>query len=244
MEKKNRSGLRPGPFFCLLLALLLGGVCAARAEDSASDGSPPLGKPKCRVTVSGDRWDQLLEKYRDDTETNQLVFVRYTGGSNATVQMYTKSGKKWKRILNCEGYVGSNGIGKTEEGDKKTPTGTFNLTQAFGIEDDPGAGTSYVKVNEYLYWCGDQPYYNRLVDIREHPHICHGEHLIDYAPHYNYGMFLDYNKKCTYGKGSAIFLHCTGSNPYTAGCIAVSQEDMIKIIKKAKKGTKICIYPE
>lgn len=202
-----------------------------------------VSKLKCRVTVEGDRWDQLLEQYRDDAKTNQLVFVRYTGGSSATVQMYTKSGNQWTRILDCNGYVGSNGIGKTKEGDRKTPTGTFNLTQAFGIKDDPGAGTPYVKVTQYLYWCGDQPYYNQLIDVREHPHQCRGEHLIDYVPHYYYGMFLDYNKDCVYGKGSAIFLHCTGPNPYTAGCIAVSQENMIKIIRNAKSGAKICIYP-
>lgn len=221
-----------------------GKIKARAAGTAVISATIGVSKLKCKVTVAGDRWNQLLDQYADDAKTNQLVFVRYTGGSNATVQMYAKSGKKWKRILNCKGYVGSNGIGKTKEGDKKTPTGTFNLTQAFGIKDDPGAGTSYVKVNEYLYWCGDQPYYNQLIDIREHPHTCRGEHLIDYVPHYNYGMFLDYNKNCTYGKGSAIFLHCTGSNPYTAGCIAVSQENMIKIIRKAKKGAKICIYPE
>lgn len=202
-----------------------------------------VNRLKCKVTVGGDRWSQLLEQYQDDSKTNQLIFVRYTGGSSAKVQMYTKSGKQWTCILDCSGYVGSNGIGKTKEGDKKTPTGTFNLTQAFGIKDDPGAGMSYVKVSQYMYWCGDQPYYNQLIDIREHPHSCRGEHLIDYVPHYYYGMFLDYNKDCVYGKGSAIFLHCTGSNPYTSGCIAVSQDDMIKIIQNAKTGAKICIYP-
>ena len=41
---------------------------------------------------------------------------------------------------------------------------------------------------------------------------------------------------------SAIFLHCTGSNPYTAGCIAVSQKNMLKIIRAAQPGAKICIY--
>ena len=213
---------------------------AGKTKITAKVGNVKL---KCKVTVGGDRWSQLLDQYRDDAKTNQLVFVRYTGGSSAKVQMYTKSGKQWKCIVDCGGYVGSNGIGKTKEGDRKTPTGTFNLTQAFGIKDDPGAGTSYVKVNQYLYWCGDQPYYNQLVDIREHPHSCRGEHLIDYVPHYYYGMFLDYNKDCVYGKGSAIFLHCTGSNPYTGGCIAVSQENMIKIIQNAKSGAKICIYP-
>ena len=202
-----------------------------------------LHKLSCKVTVTYSRWNQLLDEYLDDSGTNQLVFVKYTGGSRATVQMYEKSGGKWNCIADCQGYVGRNGIDKTREGDGKTPTGTFSLTKAFGIQDDPGAKLPYVKVDSNLYWCGDPSHYNQLVDIRQYPHSCSGEHLIDYVPHYYYGMFLDFNKENEYKKGSAIFLHCTGSNPYTGGCIAVSQADMIKIIQHAEKGSKICIYP-
>lgn len=197
----------------------------------------------CRVTVTYDRWDRLRDEYRDDDETSQLVFVRYQGGSRANVQMFRKSGRKWSKILDCPGYVGSNGIDKVKEGDRKTPAGTFTLTKAFGIKDDPGAKIPYVKVNSNLYWCADSAAYNQLIDIRKLPHACRGEHLIDYVPQYDYGMFLDFNKDCEIGKGSAIFLHCTGSNPFTAGCIAVSQANMIRIIQNAEKGAKICIYP-
>lgn len=194
------------------------------------------------VTVKRDRWSKLLAKYENNGKVRQLVFVKYTGGSSAEVCMYNKTAAGWNCILKCFGYVGQNGIGKQKEGDRKTPTGTFSLTQAYGIKADPGAKMSYVKVNRYLYWCGDSQYYNQLIDVREKPHTCHGEHLIDYVPQYNYGMFLDYNKKCVYKKGSAIFLHCTGSKKYTGGCVAVSEKNMIKIIQNAEAGAKICIY--
>lgn len=190
------------------------------------------------------RWQNLLNKYLPSKTVNQLVFVKHTGGSFARVEMYTKKSGKWNKIVNCQGYVGTNGIDKVREGDRRTPTGTFNLTQAYGIKDDPGAKLDYVKVNKYLYWCGDAAYYNQLIDIRKKPHTCHGEHLIDYVPHYNYGMFLDFNKKNVVGKGAAIFLHCTGSSQATAGCVAVSEANMIKIIRNAEKGAKICIYHE
>ena len=102
----------------------------------------------------------------------------------------------------------------------------------------------YVKVNPYLYWCADESYYNQLIDIREHPHSCNGEHLIDYDYVYDYGMFLDFNSENTYLGGSAIFLHCKGSYSYTGGCIAVDYDNMIRIIQTAHPGTKICIYPK
>lgn len=212
---------------------------AGKATITAKIGQSTL---KCAVTVKADRWSRLLTKYQKQESVRQLVFVKYTGGSRAQVLLYQKKNGSWKRLLSCTGYVGYNGIGKKKEGDGKTPTGTFNLTASFGIKSNPGAKTDYVKVNSSLYWCGDSRYYNQLVDIRKHPHSCSGEHLIDYVPHYNYGMFTDYNKNNVYGKGSAIFLHCTGSNPYTAGCIAVSQKNMLKIIRAAQPEAKICIY--
>lgn len=193
---------------------------------------------------SQDRWDKLLAQYREDPSTNQLVFIQHQGGSRAQVMMYRKSGGTWQKVVSCIGYVGRNGINKTREGDGKTPTGTFNLTSGFGIRNNPGAAMPYMQVNDYMYWCGDEAHYNQLIDIRQHPHSCRGEHLIDYVPHYYYGMFTDFNPQGIYGKGSAIFLHCMGSNPYTGGCIAVPQSDMIRILQMAQPGAKICIYPQ
>lgn len=189
------------------------------------------------------RWQQLLEKYRSDTATGQLIFVQYTGGSSADLTMLQKTDGGWETLLSCPAFVGENGIGKTREGDTKTPVGVFDLTLAFGIKDDPGTRIPYVKIHENLYWCDDEKYYNTLIDITEKPHDCQGEHLIDYAPQYNYGMVLDYNHECIYEEGSAIFLHCTGDKKYTAGCIAVDEESMLQILQRAEKGIKICIYP-
>ena len=107
-----------------------------------------------------------------------------------------------------------------------------------------GAKLPYTKLNPYLYWCGDEQWYNTLVDVREIHHECSGEHLISYVPHYNYVLAIDYNPQCIFGKGSAIFLHCTGSNPYTGGCVAVSESNMIRIMQTVDKGAKICIYPQ
>ena len=197
-----------------------------------------------QVSQSGqqDRWTRLLEMYQTDGGVNQLLFVQYTGGSRADVLLYVKESGTWKCILTCDGEVGKNGIDKVKEGDKRTPTGTFRLTSGFGIQANPGTSMPYVRVNQYLYWCGDRYMYNRLVDIRKHPHKCAGEHLIDYTQCYAYGMFLDYNSANTPGKGSAIFLHCKGNSGYTAGCVAVSRQNMIEILRQVTDGARICIY--
>jgi L,D-peptidoglycan transpeptidase YkuD (ErfK/YbiS/YcfS/YnhG family) len=54
-------------------------------------------------------------------------------------------------------------------------------------------------------------------------------------------MFIDYNAEGTPNKGSCIFLHCTGKNKYTAGCVAIPEKMMKQIICWAREGTKIVI---
>lgn len=37
-----------------------------------------------------DKWNQLLETYEKDSSVNQLIFVKYQGGSDAQVIFYEK----------------------------------------------------------------------------------------------------------------------------------------------------------
>lgn len=63
------------------------------------------------------------------------------------------------------------------------------------------------------------------------------------TPTGDYGMFFDYNTNpIVYGKGSAFFLHCYPRAPWTEGCIAVSRDNMIKIIQTVRPGARLCIY--
>jgi len=208
-----------------------------------------LAVPTRAFAAKKTRWTKLMDKYREKKNTDRLIFVKYTGGSSCKVLMYKKVQKKsgaikWKKILSCSGYVGLNGISKVREGDRKTPTGTFRIGQAFGILDDPGTQLPYTKVNRYLYWSGEEATYNLMVDSRKIGHEpANSEHLLDYVPHYHYALDIGYNRKCVYGKGSAIFMHCFGTNPYTGGCIAVSEENMKTVLLNATKKTRICIYP-
>lgn len=177
--------------------------------------------------------------------TDQIVLVEYQSGSRARLSIHEKQSGLWKEIYNCTAYVGSNGIGKTKEGDQKTPSGTYNLTQPFGIKADPGANMPYTQVTKYHYWCGssESEYYNQLVDMRETDRACTSsdEYLIDYPGVYNYGMFIDYNAEGEAGKGSCIFLHCQGSKQSTAGCIAIPEAAMKQVIRWAQPGAKIVI---
>ena len=197
-----------------------------------------------KSTAKKDKWTTLLQKYEKSKKVNQLIFVKYKGKSKANIVLYEKVNGKFKKVFACAGYVGKKGIGKKREGDKKTPTGTYSFTKAFGIKKNPGSKIKYIKLNKYYYWSGDRRYYNQMIDIRKVKASRSGEHLIDYKPQYNYALAIDYNKKCVYKKGSAIFLHCTGKRPYTGGCVAVKEKYMKKIMQTVDKNAKICIYPK
>lgn len=175
----------------------------------------------------------------------QIVLVKYLGGSRAALSVHEKRLGMWARLWETAAAVGSGGIGKTREGDMRTPAGAFHLTAPFGILPDPGARMPYLQVAERHYWCGTSgdPLYNQLVDEEEsgRPRASGDEHLIRYRPQYNYCMFIDYNAGGEPGKGSCIFLHCTGGGSSTAGCVAVSQDRMIDILRWALPGVMIVI---
>lgn len=219
-----KKGIRKGfILFCLILCLFMSNY-------------------KVQAQAPESTWNSLKERYTKLDKVKQLIFVKYQGGSKAQIVVYKKKNGKFQKVFMTPAYVGKNGIGKTKEGDKKTPKGIFKATRAFGIKKNPGSVIKYTQVHKDLYACTDRAYYNQIIDLRKVKHRCYGEHLINYAPNYNYGLVLNYNSKCVYNRGSNIFLHCMGKNKYTMGCIAVSQEAMIKILKMVDQYVRICVY--
>ena len=180
-------------------------------------------------------------------QTSQLIIVSVDHSSYATVSMHTKDADGyWSDDYKVAGRVGKNGIGKTKEGDKKTPTGIFSFGQAFGVADNPGVSAgSYLKVNKNHYWVSDSnsQYYNQLVDISKTGKQWTGneaEHLINYPVAYKYAVAVNYNTECVPGAGSAIFFHCTTGNA-TAGCITVDEGYMKYTLQNLKSDAKIII---
>ena len=191
-------------------------------------------------------WDYLRDKYIYNKSVNELVFVKYKEFSYADIELYVKNEGDWKCVLKCDGYVGPKGVAPANIDCERTPEGDFKISMAFGIKPKPeGLNLKYLQVKKGIYCCGDQysPYFNKIINASALKHDCfYGEHLIDYVGPYNYGFWFDYNKECDYEKGFAFFFHCKGKHDYTGGCVAVSEENMIKILKKLHPNARICLY--
>ena len=191
--------------------------------------------------------NKYLAQYQNDSKVKQIILVEQSVAevSTGTLFLLVKNEKgEWQEQLQCKALLGKNGIDKVREGDKRTPSGDFGFLMAFGAKEDPGSFVPYTKLTNSMYLCGDKEYYNQLIDVSKLEHRCGGnsEHMLSYVPQYNYGLFIDYNKERIFGKGSAIFLHCFGSYPFTLGCISVAEDNMVKILKAVDPNARICIY--
>lgn len=188
------------------------------------------------------KWDELLNKYKSSENVNQLLFVKHTSGSNAIVEFYNKVDGKWKLVFSENGVVGTNGIDKQREGDKKTPTGDFGIGSAFGIQANPGTSIPYIDVKATTFACDEEsPYYNTIIDTDKVDHVCHGEEMFKYKTAYAYGLQIGYNLENVYPLGSAIFLHVK-SGSSTAGCVAITEEHMKTVLKMSDQNLRICIF--
>lgn len=178
----------------------------------------------------------------NNSPVEQIIVVAGIQGTTAWISMHERnSSGEWEMIMTTPGFIGKNGLGKTREGDHKTPVGTFYFDCAFGIAPDPGCAMPYTQVNENHYWSGNWHYkYNQLVDVREAPANFdprYSEHLIDYNPHYTYALNMGYNAECTPAKGFALFMHCFGpKNPYTLGCVGLPNDKMLFVMQHIRPG--------
>lgn len=200
---------------------------------------------------------QIYSSNNSAAQKWKLLSVQYTEGGSATYHMdaacqgttCTFTLQKFfagrtDTIFSCNGYIGRNGVGKTAEGDGKTPLGTFTVGKAYGILANPGSRISYTRLDSTMYWCGDSasPYYNKFVTTTSgYTPTGNDEHLIDETGSYNYLLDIGYNPEGTPYKGSAIFLHCSMNRP-TAGCIAIPENYMQQVLKTITAGSTITIH--
>ena len=156
-----------------------------------------------------------------------------SSGDSCELKMYEKYETTWNCILETYGVVGKNGVSnKSREGDMCTPEGIYSLGFAFGIQPVNDLNVEYRQINDNCYWIDDpfSPLYNQWVESSD-VFWNSAEHMIDYPQAYKYAVVIEYNTDPVIsGKGSAIFLHCMTGN-YTAGCVAVPENDMLYMLK-------------
>lgn len=179
----------------------------------------------------------------DIAETASQIIVVAAYGNEAKLSMHNRAEDgTWTEKLFTIAEIGRNGIGKTKEGDGKTPTGVYRFLFGFGNMPDPGCGLAYMQVDDSYYWVddSDSAYYNQFVSTNEVTKDWDSaEHIAGVKSSYNYVLALDYNVDCVPQKGSAIFMHCTPTSG--AGCIAIPEDVMVEIMQNVEAGCVVVI---
>ena len=188
------------------------------------------------------RGPALLEAMGEKTvRTGQLLVVVNESCMLWDNQMlYTLEKREgiWRQVFGpMKAVVGKNGFappGEKREGDGLTPSGSFKLGPVFGYAPQANTRMPYRQALSDDLWVDDPkaPDYNRWVKQSE-THASSYEKMRRDDDQYKLGVVIEYNTDPVIpGYGSAIFLHLW-NNPRTptAGCVAVSEEDLVKILE-------------
>ena len=155
-----------------------------------------------------------------------------------------KTGHLQYKNLKFRCALGKAGIKrKRKEGDNITPKGTFKITKIYYRPDkikNIKTSVRKIKIKKNMGWCDDPKSKNYNKQIKLPSKFSH-EKLYRKDDVYDLFLVLDYNTNPVIkNKGSAIFLHITkGSYKKTKGCIALKRGDLIQLVSKIRKNTKI-----
>ncbi len=172
------------------------------------------------------------------TEHNQALLVKQSlkYKSRGSLSVWQRTSSTWQRVYAIPVTLGRNGIAGNNlkrEGDGHTPSGVYSITTAFGYADKIDTRLNYRQATTNDFWVDDvdSPQYNQWVqglpNARSFEEMRRKDNL------YSLGAVIEYNTNPIMpGHGSAIFLHIWRSyyKP-TAGCVAVSQRNLRKLLK-------------
>ena len=178
--------------------------------------------------------------------SDEVIVVRPHGDKPFQVEVSAWhrgiDGRTWNSILaKTAGAIGPKGfapLGEKHEGDGRTPTGVYRIGTAFGSDPTMETKLDYRQATADDFWVDDpdSPQYNRWVHGK--PDAKSFEKLRIAA--YRYAAVIEYNTNpVEKGKGSAIFLHIWGGpDKPTAGCVAVAEPEIVKLLAWLNKGQK------
>jgi L,D-peptidoglycan transpeptidase YkuD (ErfK/YbiS/YcfS/YnhG family) len=167
-----------------------------------------------------------------------LVVGENPSSSGARVYPLEKVNGQWQPVYRpVDASAGANGFalpGEKREGDGKTPSGIYPLEFAFGYASSIDTKMVYRQATEEDIWVDDpaSPDYNQWVRKGE-TRAKSFEEMRRSDGLYKYGIIIGYNRNPVVKSfGSAIFFHVwKGEGRPTAGCVAMSEEDIAALLR-------------
>jgi L,D-peptidoglycan transpeptidase YkuD (ErfK/YbiS/YcfS/YnhG family) len=171
--------------------------------------------------------------------TQQVIIVSAAdyATSYAAVETFAKRNGVWQPALGrMAARIGTKGFADRKvEGDLETPTGMYSIgSTMYGVASNPGLKFAFHTLVSGDYWDENpsSPGYNTFI---------HGanpggasEPLWQITPQYDYFAVISYNMPVVAAsppRGSGIFLHVMVSGRSTAGCVALAETDLLRVLR-------------
>jgi Uncharacterized protein conserved in bacteria len=281
--KKNKKGekSKAGRVILIILILLLvllliaGGILVflKRGSIFGSDGKSgdgvnilsdadidDIGSDEAdEEEVSSEEVAQVSSNQIEVPYNAQIIRVNTEGDkATLTLDLFDEKSGKWKEVLKTKACIGKNGATAYKiEGDKCTPTGTFDLNFVFGMSK-PNTKLKFKKVTKNIVWIDDteSAYYNtwqnEKADYKDwtqsKPVIKKFEKkLVTYRIAFNFNGDCLSKNSAESGRGSGLFIEGVGSKgkfKASYGDIRISAKDMEKLLKylDSSKHPQVDIY--
>lgn len=209
-------------YSCICIVVLLMSAC----KPSSTTITRLTPVPGFSITMIPEDAEQILVVSRDATDA---IYQGYL------IAYEKKNGKNVMVFDTIKASLGRSGIvapALKKEGDGATPAGFYQLGQLFTYESNIDTRLTFIQVTPEDKWVDDaaSPDYNKYV--RGATQAKSFENLLLASIDYKYCMVIEYNTQpVVKGKGSAIFFHITSNQyPPTAGCVAIQEPDMLRIL--------------
>lgn len=228
VNEERKKNCRRGLGVVLVLAMLvLASACAALSA-----------APHENASLSWKERLPVLEAQLGDSRQCLLVVNDNASSASARVYVLEKKEGGWRSVFSpMEAMIGKNGFappGEKREGDERTPSGIFPLGTAFGYNPSVETRMPYRQAADEDVWVDDPGVddYNRWVK-KGQTRAASFELMRREDPLYRYGIVIEYNTNpVVKGQGSAIFFHVwMNSSESTHGCVALSERDMLEILR-------------
>ncbi|MET7935847.1 L,D-transpeptidase family protein [Streptomyces sp. NPDC005322] len=204
-----------------LLTACGGGGDSGGDKGGAQGGQALRSKAPSDPTRIPEVGNALQSRIPGNSRQVVAVYGKGVNSADATVVLYTKDGKNWKRTRSWAAHNGKRGWTTSHhEGDKRSPVGVYTLSDAGGVLPDPGARLPYTRSAAFAA-----------------PHYWPKSHWTDF----NYVIAIDYNRvkgaspldqtrPQGQSKGGSIWLHMDHGSG-TSACVSLSKSGMEYLLK-------------
>lgn len=223
----SRGGAAPAAAaLTLTLAGLLagcGGAAHPAAGDAAGHSAHPTASPSPDGRIPG-IGPELSARIPDDSRQAVAVYGDGHNSADSTVVLYHRDGDDWTKERSWPSHNGRRGwTTDHHEGDKRSPSGMFTLSDAGGVLPDPGTELPYTHSAAFT----PPAYWSKRT-----------RHDFDYV------IAIDYNRQTGVSpldptrpqgqtKGGGIWLHMDHGSG-TSGCVSLSKDGMRYLLRHLK----------